>query len=292
MNFLVEMWAIIASGVISWFSSLDNNVLATISNLLTILVISIGLIDWLIRKKRSRANKQTDTLDVIESTQRSFRAVNMLNNPMETSEKIGTIIEDTTKMLGGKNMKKVFKWIWYNKEQLLSIVYNVAIITFANFLMWTDMLNGLIEPVAGAGGALAIKIVAIVASVLFAALDVRNVCVKYGLSSLATIDEILATRATEVKHKLTPEQKATYKNSIATLRKALEKEMVELLTAEDELKKMTTLYEADASLVANYATQCAEFEKKIATIKPVIANIESKIAEFEAKLSGEDNAVA
>lgn len=288
MNFLIELWSVIVGSVISWLGSVNNEYLSKISNLLTILVILIGLTDWAVRKLRhKKANKnQQNALDSIENTQKPFRAVNMLNNPMGTGEKIGVLIEDTTKLLGGSKMKKFIKWVWYNKEQLLSIAYNVVVIALANFLMWSDLLNGVVESFVGAQGVLAVKIVAIVISVAFAALTVRNVCVTYGLSSLDTIDKVLADKAAAAEKALTPEQKKQYKAYIATLQTALEKAKAEVATAKTELEKITALYNADNSLVTDFVVKRATYEKKIAASEAVVANIEGKIAEYKAFLNG------
>lgn len=287
MNFLIELWSIIASSVISWFATVDNLALSKISNLLTILILSIGLIDWSVRKVRNRAAiKKQKPLDIIEGTQKPFRAVNMLDNPMGTSEKIGTLIEDTTKMLGGKKMKKFFKWIWYNKEQLLSIAYNVAVIVAVNFLMWTDLLNGFFESFVGAEGMLVGKITALALSVLFAALTVRNVCVKYGLSSLNTIDNVLKQKAEAAEKKLTPEQKKSYKASIAILQDALAKANTELKNAEIDLEKITALYNADTTLVTDFVVKRQTYEKKIAASKAVVTSLEGKISVYKSVLNG------
>lgn len=186
-------------------------------------------------------------------------------------------------------MKKTFKWIWYNKEQLLSIVYNVVIIVLTNFLMWTDLLNGFFEGLVGAQGILIIKIAALVLSLMFTALTVRNICVKYGLSSLSTIDAELEERAKKKASKLTPEQKKTLKGYINSLQSALATAKNELSTAEAALANMTALFNASNSLVKDYASRKAELEKKIDHNKGVVENIESKIAEYKSQLDGKQN---
>ena len=187
-------------------------------------------------------------------------------------------------------MKKTFKWIWYNKEQLLSIVYNVILIVLANFLMWTDLLNGFFESFVGWQGALIIKIVALVLSLMFTALTVRNICVKYGLSSLSTIDAELEKRAKIEASKLTPEQKKTLKGYINSLQSALATAKKELSTAEAALAEITALFNADNSLVRDYASRKVDLEKKINYNKSVVENIESKIAEYKSQLDGKQNA--
>ena len=79
-------------------------------------------------------------------------------------------------------MKKVFKWLWYNKEQLVSIIYNVIIIALTNFVVWTDTLNGYVEALAQIpvfayiGGDMAVKVTAVVLAVGGVILTIRNIC--------------------------------------------------------------------------------------------------------------------
>ena len=183
-------------------------------------------------------------------------------------------------------MKNFFKWLWYNKEQLLSIVFNVIAITIANILMFTGYFDGLIVSYAGTPTATALKVVAAVLGVLFTALTVRNVCVKYGLSSLDTIDKVLEERAQSAANKLTSEQKKTLKAYISALDSKLKDAQAELAKAEANLVELNALYNVDRGLVANYANKKADLEKVIAQTKTVIANVTSKITEYKAQLAG------
>ncbi len=193
-------------------------------------------------------------------------------------------------------MKKVFKWIWYNKEQLLSIFYNVVAIVLSNIVMWTDTLNGYVETLAQVpvfahiGGDMAVKATAVVLSIGFAILTIRNVCVKYGLSDLDTIDKVLAERAAKKQNKLTAEQKKEYKGLITLLKGELVKATNDVKTAETELANITKTYTADNSLVSDFVIKRQTYEKKIANSKANIISIEEKIAEYKAILNGTKSA--
>lgn len=193
-------------------------------------------------------------------------------------------------------MKKVFKWIWYNKEQLLSIFYNVVAIVLSNIVMWTDTLNGYVETLAQVpvfahiGGDMAVKATAVVLSIGFAILTIRNVCVKYGLSDLDTIDKVLAERAAKKQNKLTAEQKKEYKGLITLLKGELAKATNDVKTAETELANITKTYTADNSLVSDFVIKRQTYEKKIANSKANIISIEEKIAEYKAILNGTKSA--
>lgn len=297
MNFLRELWMLFVSAVLSWFEVLDNDTLNKVVNLLTIFILSVGFIDWVFRratrknrekqKERQEKDERKDFLTTVESTQKPFKAVKMLEDPMAPGETLGNVLEQTTIILGGKKMKKVFKWIWYNKEQLLSIAYQVVLLALANIVLFTDTFNALITFYLGVPLPLWVKIVAVVLALVLTALSVRNVVVKYGLSSLDTIDAVLKEKAEAKANKLSPEQKKIYKGYISALTDTLSKAKKDLQVVEQEFTKLTVLYNADNSLVADYTTKTLTYQKKIASDKENIVNLETKIAHFKALLSGQ-----
>lgn len=291
MSYIKEMWAVIAAAAMAWLSRIDNNTLNIIVNLLTITVILIGLIDWAVRRIRNTAKNRKPrrpVIDIVESTQKPFKTVNMLENPMETSEKIGSFVDRISREFkGGAKMKKFFKWAWYNKEQLFSIAYSIALLALSQMAIWTDLVASLL-PALSPVAVIIVKIAVCVISLAFTALTVRNVCVTYGLSSLDTIDRVLAERAEAETRKLTPEQKKTLKAYISTLQNTLNQTRAELTEAEKALAEVTALYNADNTLVANYSQRKSELTAKVARCNAVIANVESKIADYKAKLDGKN----
>lgn len=293
MQFLKDYWAVAAATAGAWLSRIRNETLQKIVSLLTILVIVLGLLDWGVRKIRGRVRKQKpggDILEKIEGTQKPFKTVNMLDNPIEPGEKIGNFVDKISKDLnGGKNMKKFFKWLWYNKEQLGSILYSAAIITLSQIVIWKDLL-WVVLPILPATGSTVVKVAIGLLSVGFTVLTVRNVCVKYGLSSLDTIDKVLAEKAQAATNKLTTEQKKALKANITTLQQTLEKNKAELTEHEKTLAEITTLFTADSTLVPDYARKKAELNAHVAHVTAVIANIEAKIAEYKAQLDGKTEA--
>ena len=290
MSLIKDMWAIRAAAVMAWLSRIDNEVLNTIVNLLTITVILIGLTDWAIRtirgRKAKKQNGRSDVLGKIESTQKPFKTVNMLDNPMGTSEAIGNFVDKISDNLkGGAKMKKFFKWVWYNKEQLFSILYSVALMALSQMAIWTGLVTAVL-PQLPATAVLVVKAVICGLSLVFTALTVRNVCVTYGLSSLDTIDKVLAERAKEAANKLTPEQKKVVKSYISTLTTAANQAKADLAAAEKALNEITTLFNADSSLVANYNQKKTDLSRQIENSKALIANVEKRIADYKAQLSG------
>jgi flagellar biogenesis protein FliO len=114
VSFLAEIWAVIVSTALTWFEHLDNASLDKIVSLLTILAISIGLVDWTLRKFRNRAEKKekrrNDIISAIEGIPKPFKAVDMLENPMGAGEKIGSTIEKITERFKQMKIKKFFKF--------------------------------------------------------------------------------------------------------------------------------------------------------------------------------------
>ena len=297
MNFIKEHWALVAAAIGAWLSNLQNETLQKIVSLLTIAAITLGLLDWGARKIRGKVRKKNpentpentpggSILEQIEGSQKPFKTVNMLDNPIEPGEKIGNFVDKISTLQGGVKMKKFFKWVWYNKEQLSSILYQALLLALANFMLFTDTFDLVATVYLGAPMPLWIKITAIVVSLGMTALSVRNICVKYGLSSLDTIEQVLTEKAQAAENRLTSEQKKEIKAQLATLQQTLAKTKEALAAHEKELAEVNTLYNADNSLVTNYAARTAELKALIARCTKIVPNIEAKIAQYKAQLSG------
>lgn len=282
----MSFWAIIVKSILEWLNKIDNHLLDVVVNLLTITVILIGLTDWSIRKiKKRRGNKtkQNGAIDFIAGTQKPFKTVKMLENPTEAGEKLGEFIEEITEEIGGNKMKKFFKWVWYNKEQLFSIGYSIILMVLSQVATWTGLISSVFPNITGTW-LLVTKVIVCAFSLALTALTVRNVCVKYGLSSLDTIDKVLSERAEEAAKKLTPEQKQIIKNEIAALKKTLSKAKACLQENKNALVQMTTLYNADANLVHDYDHKKKAYEDKIAEYEKNITILETTLENCKSKL--------
>ena len=285
---MLGLWSVVVKSILEWLEHIDNHKLDVVVNLFTITVIVIGLTDWSIRKFKERhGKKQTKggAVKFIAGTQRPFKTVKMLENPMEAGEKLGELIEEISEDIGGNNkMRKFFKWVWYNKEQLFSIAYSIMLMVLSQIATWTDAINSIFPNLMGTG-LIVTKIVVGVLSIALTALTVRNICVKYGLSSLNTIDKVLSERAAEAAKKLSPEQKKTIKNEITTLQMALSNAKKGLTDNEKALAQMITLHNADVNLVHDYDGKKKAYEEKIAEYKTIVSNLEKKLANCKAQLN-------
>ena len=127
MHKLSETWALAVGVFLQFFSYFNNEVLTKIVNLLTIAVLVIGLLDYFIRRliRRRSKNKSSEeqedkkpqkTIDTIKKTQKSFRTLELLENPLSAGKKLGAVIYHTALEVKHMKIKNFFKWLWYNKE--------------------------------------------------------------------------------------------------------------------------------------------------------------------------------
>ena len=294
---MTEFWTVFIKPVLNWLNGLDNHLLDVIVNLLTILVIVVGLTNWIVKKitkKKRDKSENGNVIDTVSKAQKSFRTVDMLENPTKTGEKIGDMVDIISHEIGGKKMSKFFKWLWYNKEQMFSILYNVLLLVLSQIATFAGLIEVIFPTLAGTG-LIIVKVIICVVSVAFTALTVRNVCVKYGLSSLDTIDTVLAERAAEAAKKLSPEQRKAIKANISTLQEVLNNTVAKLTEQKEALIKITALYEADPNLVHDFEGKKAVYVSNIAEYEKVKANVEAKINAYKTALNGvktEGNVVA
>lgn len=126
MHKLSETWALAVGVFLQFFSYFNNEILTKIVNLLTIAVLVIGLLDYFIRRLTKRKSKNTSsepedkkqkkTIDTIKKTQKSFRTLELLENPLSAGKKLGAVIYHTALEVKKMKIKNFFKWLWYNKE--------------------------------------------------------------------------------------------------------------------------------------------------------------------------------
>ena len=94
----------------------------------------------LIENENQDINRENIIGDIVKR-QKSFKTINILENPVSTGNKIGEVIDYFSSEGEMNKIKKFFKWLWYNKEQLLAILYNAVMLGFAEFLMWSKTIN-------------------------------------------------------------------------------------------------------------------------------------------------------
>lgn len=293
--------------------------MSKIVNLLTIAVLIIGLLDYMVRRlirnrheKKQKQNAETsdnefeigleaelqamleppetteqdpnndNVIHAITKTQKSFRTLELLENPTSAGEHLGAALCTVASEVKGMKFKNFFKWLWYNKEQMGSILFNALVLVASQYLIWTKQITDIFHVQGRA--LIAVEIVIGVVAVLGTALTIRNTCVKYGLSSLATVDEVLAKRAEEAAKRLTPEQKKTIKANIDILTEKLNTFRAELDEKTAAYEKIKCLHDADTSLVENYEAETAQYNKVKLSLEKVIATLETKIKEYNDAL--------
>ena len=315
MHKLSQTWALAMGVFFQFLGAISNDILSKLVNLLTIAVLMIGLLDYLIRRliKSKREKKQSveslmddeleldiedeppalsepsetnptndNVIHAITKTQKSFRTLELLENPTSAGEHLGAALCTVASEVKGMKFKNFFKWLWYNKEQMGSILFNALVLIASQYLIWTKQITDIFHVEGRA--LLVLEIVIGVVAVLGTALTIRNTCVKYGLSSLATIDNVLAERAEEAAKQLTPEQRKTIKANIGVLSEKLNTFKNELAEKTAAYEKIKCLHDADASLVEGYEAETAQYNKLKLSLEKVIATLETKIKEYNDAL--------
>lgn len=235
-------------------------------------------------KRKDRAHRFSKT---VRKAHKSFRTLDLLENPESAGNQLGDVLYHTA--LEVKRMtkvKKFFKWVWYNKEQLGSIAFSAILYAATIYLtVWGELGATVIAWFPDNWTAINIVRVAIAAvAFLLTVLTIRNTCVKYGLSSLKTIDAVLTERAEAAAKRLPPEAKKEVKQALGVLKaqlQTLESRLYEITT---EFNKVKCLHDAVASMVPDYAAKAAAFDKEKAQLDASIATLKAKIEELAGSL--------
>ena len=159
------------------------------------------------------------------SPNRKTKDKEVSSNPAQVGEqRLGELVIETVK--GGKKIvekiKKVFKWIWMYKEQLVALIGDFAFAVLIVYAYIFDKFGWLLQCFPQTQGwEIAMKIVVGVLSVLFIALNVRNTCVKRGLGSLEYGRNVLKGISDGLMGKLSIDTKKRLKNALSEAKKAL-----------------------------------------------------------------------
>ena len=307
---LSDTWALSVGVVLQFFTAINNEILSGIINILTITVLLVGLIDYFVRKIRRRRKDEENCEDeevsattkkakekrkekariftkTVRKAHKSFRTLDLLEKPESAGNHLGdTIYHVALEVKRMEKMKKFFKWVWYNKEQLGSIAFSAIVYAVTIYLTCMGELSGLLWSRMGDNltKIYIVKGVVMGVAALLTILTIRNTCVKYGLSSLGTIDRVLAEKAEAAAQKLSPEAKKLIKQNLAVLNNQLRTLKARLSEISGEYNKIKCLHDTVASLVPDYATKAAAYEKESASLTEQITTLEAKIKELTETL--------
>lgn len=244
INEIRNLWnvygGIILSTVISWWSRWSKATIDVWASYLTLTITCIGLLTFF---KIVIMNNKKGKIDGFALSKTAKNVRNALD-PLKPGQEVGEAIIYTAK--GGKklmaNLKKLLKWLWGNKLTLTSIISNLVVSAFAQFIMYSDTLKDI---QFFQEHDLIFKIVVTVLCVLWLADNIFCVVTKYGLENLEELKTKSELKKQEQLNKLSKEQKAVLKQTLAEYKKS---ENIVL----EELKKIDLEIEKFQKIISNY----------------------------------------
>ena len=244
INEIRNLWnvygGIILSTVISWWSRWSKATIDVWASYLTLTITCIGLLTFF---KIVIMNNKKGKIDGFALSKTAKNVRNALD-PLKPGQEVGEAIIYTAK--GGKklmaNLKKLLKWLWGNKLTLTSIISNLVVSAFAQFIMYSDTLKDI---QFFQEHDLIFKIVVTILCVLWLADNIFCVVTKYGLENLEELKTKSELKKQEQLNKLSKEQKAVLKQALAEYKKS---ENIVL----EELKKIDLEIEKFQKIISNY----------------------------------------
>ena len=278
----------------SWFDKIELLTLQKISNILMILLMTIGLIKFIFANV-----KLPNWLSKLVHTQKPIKSVDYMNDPIEVGEKTGQLVSDTLTLStiiykGGKKfMKKIlnaikglFVWLWGNKAQLADAIYVFLTGVVLNVLIYSDIANMLLPEYLAVDW---FKIAITVVSVVMTILSWINTATSRKFDSLATLTEVQkAKEDKKAQQTLNAEQLAKY-NSIKAdlLKRKVEIEAV-IVEATKEIEKINARIElgisseiVEHSNLSKLQATIVNAQNDLATLDVNIQTVESKINEYK-----------
>ena len=244
----------------------------------------------------------------ILSPNRKTKDKEVSSNPAQVGkQRLGELVIETVK--GGKKIvekiKKVFKWIWMYKEQLVALIGDFAFAVVIVYAYIFDKFGWLLQCFPQTQGwEIAMKIVVGVLSVLFIALNVRNTCVKRGLGSLeygrnvlngistVLVGNLSADTRKRLKNALSEAKKAfkTASNNLALVESQYNSKFAELQSQQEFIKQLIAVG-ADGTVLTPAQTKASELTGALNQLaialneaKHTVSQAESQVASYEKAL--------
>ena len=284
---------IILSTMIAWWSRWSKSTIDVWASYLTLTITCIGLLTFF---KIVIFNKKKKKVDGV-ALSKTAKAVKTALNPLQPGKEIGEAIIFTAK--GGQKLmlkfKNLMKWLWGNKLTLTSIISNLVVSAVAQFIMYSDTLK---DVAFFQEHDLVFKIVVGVLCVLWLADNIFCVVTKYGLENLEELKDKSEAKKEEQLNKLTKEQKALLKQTLATY-KETESKIVEQMKFIDqkinEFQKIINDYKLLEGLgigvtseqvdeYNNAKTQVVTLDNQKATLERQKEDIANKIGDLKKQL--------
>lgn len=178
-----------------------------------------------------------------------------------------------------KKIGNFFRWIWGNKVTLSTILINLVVVGFANYLVFAEYLAQYEWFITHQ---LAFQIAVPVASALYTILSTYATINKRGCESLKELAEISEAKKQEKLAQLTKEQKAVIKNAIYETQELLAKAKEKKVAFDKIISNFQVLsniggyvvpqekqkeYNNAVSLYSGLTNEIAHYENELANLK-------------------------
>lgn len=276
---------IIASTFIAWMNDFSKSTMDTWTSYLVLTLTCISVLTFFkIMLFKQKANGLIDTAAL---SQQSVKALKTAVDPVKQGEELGKTILTTIGYAKKGNiimekLKKIIKWIWGNKLSLISIISNLVVATFSQYLLYSDYLK---TYQYFQDHDIVFKVVVTILCVLWLIVNIYTTVTKYGLESL----DQLRIRAEEIKvdatNKLSPEQRKVLKNTLSTFNSTLyelESQLVEIDKKIEESRKVM----ADINTLSKVGITLSDSqEKEFYAEQDKVKEFENKKKELESQKS-------
>ena len=237
---LKDLWnvygGIAISTLIAWWSRWTKSTIDVWASYLTLTLTCVGCLTFF---KIVIFGKNKDKIDGVAMS-KPAKAVRTAIDPLQPGQEIGQAIIYTAK--GGRKLmlkiKNLVKWLWGNKFTLTSIISNLVVSAFAQFIMYSDTLK---DFQFFQEHDLIFKIVVTVLCVLWLADNIFCVVTKYGLENLNQLKAKSEAKKEEQLSKLTKEQRAVLKNELGLLKESKEKVVAMLVELDKQYEKFNKI---------------------------------------------------
>lgn len=274
---------IIASTFIAWLNDFSKTTMDTWTSYLVLTLTCISVLTFFkIMLFRQKSNGLADTAAL---SQQSVKVLKAAVDPVKQGEDLGQTIITTIQVVRKgsvimEKLKNFVKWLWGNKLTLISIISNLVVSVFAQFILYTDALKDFeyfqVHDVV-------FKVVVTVLCLLWLANNIFTAVTKYGLESLPQLQERSEKLKKDTTDKLSASQKTALKADLSNFKVDLKKivnAINEVVKAKD-LAFETVEHLKTLSTVLGGLTQ--EQEQKLRDAENTVAVKQNELTDLENK---------
>lgn len=262
--------------IVIWFKNKNETLVEEIKTYLMFAISLIGALTF-IKTNLEKGKKASYNAASIEGI-RSEMEKNVAELKSEMEKQNFNFLKEKNKM---EKFKKFFKWLWGNKYTLISLTISIIAVAFCNYLMWFGYLD---RYTIFAEHETLLKVLGIVLSLGYLAVDIFTTVTKYGCESIEQLNTRYQAEAERKLNALSPEQKAAVKSTIKNLQTQLsliEPKYNEALKTIESFQMLSKIDGFDTSSLVEGYNQASQYAHDNTTI---IAELKKQIEVLTNKL--------